>query len=123
VRSVQQKPKRGDRPLPRKPNGDLRLARLEQKLDHVTALLGKHAGTLKALQRQGRTLMTRADEFATILSSINDETNRIAALIESLIQQQAGGGLTDAEEVAIRDQFQAAADALKAVGAPTTPTP
>lgn len=70
------------------------------------------------------TKMPTQEQFDAAFARQNAALQNIADDIRRLTEQQAGGGLTEAQEQAILDQLNAAADQLEALAGQTPePTP
>lgn len=80
--------------------------------------------TLDRIQQKMETMMPTLQNFKDLLAAVDAETNRIAAKIQSLVDQLGGGGMSDAEEAEALAGLSAVADRLKTIGAdPSNPVP
>lgn len=68
------------------------------------------------------TTMPTNEQFDAAFARQNTALTNIADDIRRLTEQQAGGGLTEAQEQAILDQLNAAADQLEALAGQTPET-
>lgn len=79
---------------------------------------------LDRIQQKLETAMATLTSFKDLLAAVDAETNRIAAKIQSLVDQLAAGGMTEAEEAEALSGLTAVADRLKTIGAdPANPIP
>lgn len=81
--------------------------------------------TAPILSRLDKLEKAMHEEFAKVISDINDETNSIAARIDALTAQiSSDGGLTPDQATSALSQLSAISDRLKALASdPNNPVP
>lgn len=95
------------------------------KLDiHVHIHNHSHHCNSEVLAEVKENIMSLKESFEALRVEMNDATNKLAAKIDALIEQNNRTDLTEAEEQAVLDGFQGVSNQLKALGAdPTNPVP
>jgi uncharacterized coiled-coil DUF342 family protein len=85
----------------------------DPRLDHILTIV-------RSLNRQGASIMAKVDELQAELVEINATTNELAADVDDLLAQLAGG-LSPADADAVKAKLVEIKTALQATAAKHTP--
>lgn len=76
------------------------------------------------ISKQEIFMASTKQDFDSLREAMDNETNRLAAKMQELIDKVATGGMTEAEEADVLAQFTAVKDRLASLGAdPAEPIP
>jgi len=95
-----------------------------QTADNLLARLDAIETKLETIEKKWSKIMATVKEFDDLLKAIDDETTRIAAKIQELLDGMDGGGLNSEEEAALAGKLGELRDRLTTIGTdPVNPIP